>query len=230
MFSDIVASLIEQDMQRTREKDAIRQRIQATLDAEDLSIVWQPIVDAGSSRIIGGEALSRFPADRGRSPADWFADAAEVGMTEEVELHAVERALGIFDELPEEMSLSCNASAGAFATNRIAEVLARAPSRRLVLELTEHDVIGDYEALERALAPLRRQGLRLAVDDAGAGYASFRHILRLEPDFSSSWTLSLVGGHRSRRLASFPGRITRQVLGRYRQHAHCRRCGNAERA
>jgi EAL domain-containing protein (putative c-di-GMP-specific phosphodiesterase class I) len=51
------------------------------------------------------------------------------------------------------------------------------------VELTEHSAVEDYDALEGALRPLREVGLRIAVDDAGAGYATFRHILRLQPDF-----------------------------------------------
>jgi EAL domain-containing protein (putative c-di-GMP-specific phosphodiesterase class I) len=51
-----------------------------------------------------------------------------------------------------------------------------------VLELTEHAPIEEYDALQAALASLRSAGLKLAIDDAGSGYASFRHILRLRPD------------------------------------------------
>ena len=53
---------------------------------------------------------------------------------------------------------------------------------RVVLELTEHMPVEDYTALNAALAPLRAQGARLAVDDTGAGFASLRHILDLRPD------------------------------------------------
>ena len=52
----------------------------------------------------------------------------------------------------------------------------------LVLEITEHEEIRDYSSVAKVLAPLRERGLRLAVDDAGAGYASLRHILQLRPD------------------------------------------------
>jgi len=48
--------------------------------------------------------------------------------------------------------------------------------------MTEHAPVGDYEALNRALQPLRAGGVRVAVDDAGAGFASLRHILLLVPD------------------------------------------------
>jgi EAL domain-containing protein (putative c-di-GMP-specific phosphodiesterase class I) len=61
--------------------------------------------------------------------------------------------------------------------------LRGAPPERLVLEITEHARVDDYDTLLRALAPSRQAGTRLAVDDAGAGFSSFRHILRLEPDF-----------------------------------------------
>jgi EAL domain-containing protein (putative c-di-GMP-specific phosphodiesterase class I) len=52
-----------------------------------------------------------------------------------------------------------------------------------VIEITEHAAVDDYEALTGALRRPRAAGLRLAVDDAGAGYASLRHILKLSPDF-----------------------------------------------
>jgi EAL domain-containing protein (putative c-di-GMP-specific phosphodiesterase class I) len=51
-----------------------------------------------------------------------------------------------------------------------------------VLELTEHASVGNYGRLADALDPLRVRGVRVAVDDAGAGFASFRHILNLNPD------------------------------------------------
>jgi EAL domain-containing protein (putative c-di-GMP-specific phosphodiesterase class I) len=52
----------------------------------------------------------------------------------------------------------------------------------VVLELTEHVGVDDYSALTEALAGLRRRGVRLAVDDAGSGFASLRHVLNLAPD------------------------------------------------
>ena len=51
-----------------------------------------------------------------------------------------------------------------------------------MIEITEHAPVADYDALAQAIRPLRAHGVRLAVDDAGAGFASLRHILRLSPD------------------------------------------------
>ncbi len=51
-----------------------------------------------------------------------------------------------------------------------------------MVEITEHEPVDDYEELARALRPLRDLGVRIAIDDAGAGYASLRHTLALDPD------------------------------------------------
>ena len=50
------------------------------------------------------------------------------------------------------------------------------------LELSEHDPVADYDALRDALAPLRAAGMRLAIDDVGAGFSSLRHIVLTAPD------------------------------------------------
>jgi EAL domain-containing protein (putative c-di-GMP-specific phosphodiesterase class I) len=55
-------------------------------------------------------------------------------------------------------------------------------AERLVVEITEHEPVEDYDALARSLQPLRDLGVRIAIDDAGAGYASLRHTLALAPD------------------------------------------------
>ena len=63
------------------------------------------------------------------------------------------------------------------------ETINEAAPGRVVLEITEHTDVEDYDRLLRALQPLRQRGLKVAVDDTGAGYASLRHILNLRPDF-----------------------------------------------
>jgi EAL domain-containing protein (putative c-di-GMP-specific phosphodiesterase class I) len=64
-----------------------------------------------------------------------------------------------------------------------AEVFREAPLERLIVEVTEHSTVDNYDELLAVLRPLRERGLRLAVDDAGAGYSSLRHILNMQPDF-----------------------------------------------
>lgn len=97
-------------------------------------------------------------------------------------MRAVELAMAALDKLPQDVYLSFNVSPEALINGELRRVLHGLPLGRLVLEITEHATVAEYSELLGALAPLRKEGIRLAVDDAGAGYASFRHILQLQPD------------------------------------------------
>jgi EAL domain-containing protein (putative c-di-GMP-specific phosphodiesterase class I) len=147
-----------------------------------LSMVFQPIVDLQNGRLVGVEALARFDCEPRRPPNEWFADATAVGLGPELELVAVDAAVGHLDRVPEHAFMSVNVSAAAAMRPELREVLAGVSGSRLVLELTEHTRIEDYEPLLSALYLHRRHGVRIAVDDTGAGYAGLQHILRLRPD------------------------------------------------
>ena len=87
-----------------------------------------------------------------------------------------------FNALPTDVYVAVNVSPAVASMPQLRRHLRGVPVERLVFEITEHDEVDDYEQLDRALRPLRRRGLRLAVDDAGAGFASLRHILRINPE------------------------------------------------
>lgn len=147
-----------------------------------LQTAFQPIVDMRSGRIIGAESLARFRSEPYRTPDLWFADAHEAGLGVELELHAIKTALraatGHFDD----RYVAVNVSPQTLLSEGLAALLQSAPADRLVLELTEHARIDDYGPIQEAIAAYRSRGFRLAIDDAGAGYSSFQHILRLRPD------------------------------------------------
>ncbi len=166
--------------------NALRARLRAIIAAQSLVILFQPIVDARTRLAIGAEALSRFMHLEPKTTPDvWFAEAARVGMGTDLELLAARMALDAGRSLPEHVYVSVNLSPPAILTGQLATILDRTRwnPARVVLEITEHASVEDYPELIAALADLRRTGLRLAVDDAGAGYASFRHILALAPDY-----------------------------------------------
>ena len=148
---------------------------------------FQPVVDLRTLRTLGVEALSRFPEGE---PAAWFAQAADVGAGVQLELAALTAALR---EAPEAGFLALNVSPGLAASPALARVLPGHRLDRIVVEITEHQQVEDYAALLRHLAPLRREGVRIAVDDAGAGFASMRHVLALDPEFVKL-DMSLVQG------------------------------------
>jgi EAL domain-containing protein (putative c-di-GMP-specific phosphodiesterase class I) len=158
------------------------ERIAAVLRARTLELAYQPIVNLRTGDVEGMEALARFPGPPELTPDRWFRDAASVGLGDKLELLAVSQALVALDRLPEEVYLSVNVSPEVVVARAFAPMLAEVPLHRLVIELTEHAAVADYSTINAALGPLRDRGLRVAVDDAGAGFASLRHILEMSPD------------------------------------------------
>lgn len=157
-------------------------RIRRMLDEGLLFPVFQPIADLRSGRVLGAEALARFDTEPARPPDEWFAEAAEVGLGVELELAAVRAALACLDELPADAFLSVNVAPSTASDPALHRLIDEVPGERLVLELTEHTRIDDYARLTGALDGLRERRVRIAVDDAGAGYAGLQHVLSLRPD------------------------------------------------
>jgi EAL domain-containing protein (putative c-di-GMP-specific phosphodiesterase class I) len=170
--------------QRRREKEEAR--IARLIDGEGLNIALQPIVDLDSRRVVGAEALARFSDERGEKmpTEDTFMDAHALGLGVELELAIVDLALRNEERLPEGMYLALNVSPALLASGELETVIARGhhDERPLVVELTEHQAVEDYGQLSDALARLRRHGVRVAVDDVGSGFASFRHVTRVNPE------------------------------------------------
>ncbi len=166
--------------------------------------VYQPIYALEDGRLAAVEALTRFDTQPYRTPDLWFAAAHSVGRGLELEVLAIEAALDGAASLPAEIELSVNASPLALADERLHGLLADA-RRTVVLEITEHAVVEDYPLLERSIAALRVLGAKIAVDDAGAGFASLRHIVHLAPDtikLDISLTQHLAASPLRRALAS----------------------------
>jgi EAL domain-containing protein (putative c-di-GMP-specific phosphodiesterase class I)/DNA-binding NarL/FixJ family response regulator len=161
----------------------LRREIRMVIDHHALTSDLQPIFDLERLEPVGYEALARFPAHPTRHVPDWFSDAATVGLRVELELEAVAAGMSALQALPPHAFLAVNASPELLGEPSLAEMLASAPDRRMVLEVTEHAAVADYDTLSEGLDVLRTSGCRIAVDDAGAGYASLRHILRLQPDY-----------------------------------------------
>jgi EAL domain-containing protein (putative c-di-GMP-specific phosphodiesterase class I) len=159
-----------------------RRRVEGVLQSDALRMVYQPIVDLQTSAVVGVEALARFDCEPARGPDHWFAEASEAGLGIELELAAVNAAIAAIDQLPSGVWLSVNVSPATAMSSGLVEALSRVAGTRIVLELTEHTRVESYPLLVAALDELRHQGVRIAVDDAGAGYAGLQQILGLRPD------------------------------------------------
>jgi EAL domain-containing protein (putative c-di-GMP-specific phosphodiesterase class I) len=167
------------DSDRRRE---VTERIRSVLNRRAITIAFQPIADLRSGQVVGLEALSRFSGEPSRGPDRWFAEATEVGLGSDLELTAIELALSHLDVVPEDMFVSVNVSPQYLADGLLDAALTGRHAERIVVELTEHVKVDDYGPLLDAVSRLRARGVRAAVDDAGAGFASLQHILRLGPD------------------------------------------------
>lgn len=189
LLAELLGEWLGREEPRARLRAEQQLRIEQVLAAPglDIDIVFQPVVDltgetATTSTVVGFEALSRFAASPARPPDQWFSEAASVGLGVPLELAAIRAAVTRVADLPAGTYLAVNASAPTLLSPELAAALAPAPADRLVVELTEHTEVADYPGLRRALASLRAGGVRVAVDDTGAGYAGLDSLLGLEPD------------------------------------------------
>jgi len=180
VLASAAATLIEPGVQERRREAAIRERLQPILRSGELNIVLQPIVALADGSRVGAEALSRFPAEWGQPPDEVFAEATSIGIGVELELLAFRRAAEQIADISGYLAI--NFSPETLLDDRCQSLLAGLPTGRVILELSEHDPVEDYDVLATALDPLRQQGLRLAIDDVGAGFSSLRHILLTSPD------------------------------------------------
>ncbi len=177
LAAQFLASVLLPDMAR---EDALHQHVSDLLAAPSpLSAVYQPIVHLASEAVVGFEGLCRFPSGDERSPAYWFDVARRLGRGVPLELAALSRVLADVDRVPGDCFIAVNASPSTAIDPRLHDALLGV-RRPVVLEITEHEPFPD--GLHDALKPLRDSGIRLAIDDAGAGYASFTQMLQLRPD------------------------------------------------
>lgn len=179
-FADIAGTLISAKIAARTEVEAVRQGIRRIMRDGSFMPVFQPIVDIMRDEIVGYEALTRF-AD-GVAPDVRFAEAAKVGLGDDLELATLRRALDAAHGLPHGPWLNLNTSPHLVVESEELRRLVAATEADLVLEVTEHAAIADYPAFQRAVERLGPR-VRLAIDDAGAGFASLRHILELRPAF-----------------------------------------------
>jgi DNA-binding NarL/FixJ family response regulator len=204
VLEQLVFELSRPTAQEAQQRAERAARIRAIVDGGGPEIVFQPIFDLDTGTTVGVEALSRFPDAPRRNPSVWFSDAADLGLTTELELSAIRAALGWCDKLPQEAWLALNVSPSTVCSAELLKLLRDHRGHRIVLEMTEHAEVTDYDELVLALERLRGNAVRVAVDDAGAGFASLRHILMVAPDFIKldvSLTRGIATDDRRRALA-----------------------------
>jgi EAL domain-containing protein (putative c-di-GMP-specific phosphodiesterase class I) len=181
---DVLASaasvIIEPEVRAQERRAEIEGRLNPVLAHGGPTVVLQPIVDLATGVRTGAEALSRFPAEWAKAPDVCFGEAHSVGLGHRLELMALRRAADHLADVDGYVSM--NVSPATLLTPEFSVLMHTMPLDRVLLELSEHDQVEDYDAVAAALAPFRAGGMRLAIDDVGAGFSSLRHIVLTAPD------------------------------------------------
>ena len=179
VFADMAGVHISEHIAENQDRQAVLNRIREVMTPEKLNISYQPIYGLKEQKIVGYESLARFDTDPYRTPDVWFAEAQSVGLGQELELLAIRRGIEGMSHISETAYISLNVSPEIILAGVLHDVFDEVISNRIVLEITEHSKVTDYEVFREALDALRKKGVQIAVDDAGAGFASFQHILEL---------------------------------------------------
>lgn len=178
-YAGLAGVLLGSSVATRTEYRTARSEILAVIERRAFHPVFQPIVDLASRTTVGYEALTRF--DDGSSPQDKFAEAAAVDLGPQLELATLDAALAAAAHLPPGLWLNINVSPTLVLAGDMLRARLRKETRAVVCEVTEHAAIEDYAAFRAAVA--RLGSVEMAVDDAGAGFSSLRHILELRPAF-----------------------------------------------
>lgn len=189
-YATVAGALLGRSLTLRRRASHARQAITAVIAERAFTPVFQPIVAIPGSIVVGYEALTRFTD--GTRPDRRFAAASDIGLGLELELATLAAAIDGATSLPRDSFLSLNVSPAALLANGDLGRVLQASRRPIVLELTEHTPVTDYAALRKAIGALGVE-VRVAVDDAGAGYASMQHVVELRPDLVKL-DISLVRG------------------------------------
>lgn len=165
----------------------IGSQLLAALDRHELELYFQPIVELGTCRTRGFEALVRWNhPERGLLGAGEIIPPAEqLGLMPQIGTFILQEAIRIAATWPRHLRLAINVSAQQFKTGELARCIRLAAAEyhlapyRIEIELTETALVADIAATRKSLQQLARLGCRIALDDFGTGYSSLSHILDL---------------------------------------------------
>ncbi len=163
----------------------------SALDRDEIEVVFQPQYDLPGDCLVGAEALARWQhPNLGRIGASaLFAIAERADHVAQLSRHIAEKSLRAAASWPDDLRLSLNVTpadlaAASFATELEAMIeFSGFTASRTTLEITEHVLLSELERSAVMLNDLRSCGLRVALDDFGAGFCNFRYLKLLPLDY-----------------------------------------------
>ncbi|WP_308637679.1 putative bifunctional diguanylate cyclase/phosphodiesterase [Paenibacillus silvisoli] len=196
-----VAVYTEEDAAQLRHTEELRMHLHGALARNELVLYYQPVYEA-DGRLRGFEGLLRWqhPQRGVILPAEFIPLAEQSGVIVEIGEWAIREVCGMWsrarDKGHSDVIVSINLSPLQLAAEDFAESLQRIldetsmPAACLEIELTERILIESGKRICMILRQLKEMGVRFALDDFGAGYASLTfmrklplHTLKLDPSF-----------------------------------------------
>ncbi len=183
-----LASLLEQSLQRNME--AV-ERFRGICDRGSFDLVYMPVCQLHDGTVHHYEALTRFRDDAGESPFQLITLAEEVGVISDFDLCVAERAIQTLVEAglsenptPVAINVSGHSIGEEDFRSNLHKLLDANPaiSTFLSLEITESAEISDLSGVNEALQSFRHDGFKVALDDFGAGAASFDYLNSFDVD------------------------------------------------
>ena len=179
----------EELAQKSSKRLAIEGGLERGLRAGEFEMVYQPIVDAHSTNILGFEALVRWnsPEFGNVAPDDFIPVAEETGVILELGDWIMRQAMKDCRRWGGPY-VSINLSARQFLYQKVGERILQyakdsdLPPQRIQVELTETAIIDDVERAHENLKVLRAAGVRVALDDFGTGYSSLTYLHKFDID------------------------------------------------
>jgi diguanylate cyclase (GGDEF)-like protein len=175
---------------KAKDRRLLETELRKAIQAKQIEVYYQPIVDLNHNKIVGCEALARWnhPQRGFISPADFIPVAEQSGLIDQLGEYvlrvACKEAAGWSDHIKLAVNISPIQFKSGLLALKVVSALADSglSARRLELEITEAVLIGDDEAALKILHALRAIGVRVALDDFGTGYSSLSYLRRFPFD------------------------------------------------
>jgi diguanylate cyclase (GGDEF)-like protein len=178
---------------RTRQRLRVEQQLARAVEMGEIEVHYQPIIDLATGRVLAMEALARWrhPEEGLVPPGVFIPIAEESGLIREIGRDVLRQACRTVQQwraaVPgrDDLSVTVNVSVRQLLSGAFAEHLHQAldesglPAAQLTLEITESMLLEESDAVTAELERIKAAGVRLAMDDFGAGYSSIASLLRL---------------------------------------------------
>ncbi|SIT12086.1 EAL domain, c-di-GMP-specific phosphodiesterase class I (or its enzymatically inactive variant) [Thalassolituus maritimus] len=189
VFADAIAAMIEEadalPLHESEHRIQLKNEVTELITKHGLKYVRVPLVNLNTGKQEGTELIPSLvrTTDNLASPLLLVHQAVRLGLAKLIGVNLMEQLFATLSALPDEHYVVINVTPEFLAEFSFTVWLSDDLCRRIVFEISEHDRVASYHELKRVLQPLRQSGIRLSIDNAGAGFASMQHILQLQPEF-----------------------------------------------